>query len=112
MATSALKQKIDPSNVYIKNGDNWEIELQEKEPYLFDSNKIRLDTFTYKVDNNEEEKVIINLTEQENAEREIFTIFTRYLTNVPVKGLIVKAELETESSDVTPLISEYLLKIR
>ena len=79
-----LKQKIDPENVYVKNGDNWEVELQEKEPYLFDSNKIRLDTFAYKVDNNEEEKVIINLTEQENAEREIFTIFTRYLTNVPV----------------------------
>jgi hypothetical protein len=105
---------VDPDKVYRSRKEYWSIKMKEKSIDIFESNKeTSLDIFSYKLDNNNEERIIIKSSSENgllNSER--FSIITKIEEANPVKGIIFKATLSTDNIKKTPVLTEYLLKFR
>lgn len=105
---------IDPNQVYRSTRQNWEIRMSEISFDRLDSkDNSALDVFSYKVDNNNQERIVVKSTEENGLlNRESFSIITKIQNSDPVKGLIFKATLTSDDLKTTPVLTEYLLKFR
>jgi hypothetical protein len=114
VGTKNLTEILDPEGVYSKANKNWENKVSEITFADFESKaKSTLDVFSYKVDNNSQERIVIKSTDENGLlNRERFSIITKIQNSDPIKALIFKATLTTEDIKTTPVLNEYLLKFR
>lgn len=107
------REKIDPESLYQEQMSHWAIRMKELEEFEFHSQKTALDTFCYKLDNNGIERIIVSTPNKNDLLlNERFSIITKAQSSDPIKGVILKASLSTEDETVTPLICEYLIRIK
>ena len=107
------REKIDPQGVYNKQMENWAYRLKQLEEFNFNASDSALDTFCYKADNSGVERIIVNTPNKNDLLlNERFSIITKAQDSDPIKGVILKAAFSTEDEKVTPLISEYLIRIK
>lgn len=110
----ALSEILDPKGVYSRRRSIWSVKMKEETFGVFESKtESALDVFSYKMDNNSQERIIIKSTKENGLmDRERFSIISKIQGSKPIKGLIFKAELTTEDPTTTPVLTEYLLKFR
>lgn len=105
---------IDPDGVYRNRHSHWQVKMSERSFEKFESEqKSSLDVFSYKVDNTNQERIVVKSNNDDGLlDEETFSIITKVQNSNPIKGLIVKATLSTEDVKTTPVLTEYLLKFR
>ena len=106
---------IDKNRVYKRTVNKlWATKMRE---YPFDNfvskNENELDAFSYKIDNTNQERIIVKYNPELGLlTSETFSIITKLHSAEKIKGLIFKAVMETESNKVSPTFTEYLVKIK
>jgi hypothetical protein len=112
---TTLLKIIDKSGIYSSNPRNcWAIKMREFNFDTFVSKaKNELDVFSYKIDNTNQERIIVKSDPDIGLiNNETFSIITKLHSAENIKGLIFKAILETTNNNVSPILTEYLVKIR
>lgn len=92
----------------------WSIKMKEVDFGSFVSkDKNELDVFSYKIDNTNQERIVVKSNPDLGLiSNETFSIITKLHSAENIKGLIFKAVLETEDNKVSPILTEYLVKIK
>lgn len=115
IAGTTLFNIIDKNNVYAHNSRPcWSIRMLEV-PFdeFISKNKNELDVFAYKIDNTNQERIVAKFNKDIGLiNDETFSIITKLHSAENVKGLIFKAILETTDNKVSPVLTEYLVKIK
>lgn len=111
---STFLNVLDPDQKYRTKRRLWKIKMREESFGVFESKeKTALDIFTYKLDNNNSERIVVkSVSETGSTDTESFSIISRIQDSTPIVGLIFKAELLTNDVRSTPVLTEYLLKFR
>lgn len=106
---------IDKNNIYSKTVRKcWAIKMTEV-PFndFVAKNKNELDVFSYKIDNTNQERIVAKFSKDIGLiNDETFSIITKLHSAENIKGLIFKAILETDDVKVSPVLTEYLVKIK
>lgn len=105
---------IDPDKVYRTPKRCWGYKMKEVTFDEFTSkSENELDVFSYKIDNTNQERIVAKSNEEIGLiNSETFSIITKLHSAENIKGLIFKAVLETSDNKVTPVLTEYLVKIK
>lgn len=106
---------IDKDNLYPRSQKScWAIKMKEVDFFVFESkNKNELDVFCYKIDNTNQERIVVKSDPDLGLiTNETFSIITKLHSAENIKGLIFKAVLETSDNKISPVLTEYLVKIK
>lgn len=106
---------IDKQKAYPRNQNKcWAVKMKELDFSSFVSkNKNELDVFSYKIDNTNQERIVVKSDPDLGLiTNETFSIITKLHSAENIKGLIFKAILETDNKDVSPILTEYLVKVK
>lgn len=112
---SKLIDIIDKQKSYPRSQNKcWSIKMKEVDFSSFVSkNKNELDVFSYKIDNTNQERIVVKSDPDLGLiTNETFSIITKLHSAENIKGLIFKAILETDNNDVSPILTEYLVKVK
>lgn len=112
---TTLSNIIDKNRVYAQNARQcWSIKMTEISFNDFVAkSKNELDVFSYKIDNTNQERIIAKFNKDIGLiNDETFSIITKLHSAENIKGLIFKAILETDDVKVSPVLTEYLVKIK
>lgn len=111
----ALVDIIDNKGIYKKTARTcWALRMKELQSDVFIArSKNELDVFCYKIDNTNQERIVVK-SDPDNGliNNESFSIITKLHSAENIKGLIFKAVLETTDNKVSPVLTEYLVKIK
>lgn len=110
----ALIDILDPQKLYRAPKRCWAYKMKEVAFDVFTSkSQNELDVFAYKIDNTNQERIVAKSNEEIGLiNSETFSIITKLHSAENIKGLIFKAVLETSDNKVTPILTEYLVKIK
>jgi hypothetical protein len=110
----ALVDILDPQKIYRNPKRCWAYKMKEVPFDVFTSkSQNELDVFAYKIDNTNQERIVAKSNEEIGLiNSETFSIITKLHSAENIKGLIFKAVLETSDNKVTPILTEYLVKIK
>jgi hypothetical protein len=106
---------IDKEGIYSKSPKKcWAIKMKELDFFSFVSkNKNELDVFCYKIDNTNQERIVVKSDPDLGLiTNETFSIITKLHSAENIKGLIFKAVLETNDDKISPVLTEYFVKIK
>jgi hypothetical protein len=111
----ALVDIIDDTNAYSRYPKAcWSTKMKELDFETFTlKTKNELDVFSYKIDNTNQERIVVKSNPDLGLiNDETFSIITKLHSAENIKGLIFKAVLETTNNKVSPVLTEYLVKIK
>jgi hypothetical protein len=115
IAGTDLIDVIDKNKIYSHSSRNcWATKMKEVEFETFTAKeKNELDVFAYKIDNTNQERIVVK-SDPDNGliNNETFSIITKLHSAENIKGLIFKAVMETENNTVSPVLTEYMIKIK
>ena len=105
--------QLDPQGVYPSQRKYWARKLKEKQAFNFFTEGMGLDSFTYTLDNEGIEKIIVNCPDKDaRVNSETFYVETKMAAEEPVKGIVIKALLSTEDPEVSPILKEYVVRMK
>lgn len=110
-----LSSIIDKEELYSKVSKScWSVKMKELSFDTFASKtKNELDVFSYKIDNTNQERIVVKSNPDLGLiNDETFSIITKLHSAENIKGLIFKAVLETANNKVSPILTEYMVKIK
>lgn len=113
--SKTLLDIIDKDGVYPKTPKScWSMKMRELSFETFTSKtKNELDVFSYKIDNTNQERIVVKSNPDLGLiNDETFSIITKLHSAENIKGLIFKAVLETTNNKVSPILTEYMVKIK
>jgi hypothetical protein len=115
IAGTELIDVIDKDGVYSHSSRHcWATKMREVDFETFTAKgKNELDVFAYKIDNTNQERIVVK-SDPDNGliNNETFSIITKLHSAENIKGLIFKAVMETEDNTVSPVLTEYMIKIK
>jgi hypothetical protein len=106
---------VDKNGIYPKTPKScWSMKMRELSFEAFASKtKNELDVFSYKIDNTNQERIVVKSNPDLGLiNDETFSIITKLHSAENIKGLIFKAVLETANNKVSPILTEYMVKIK
>lgn len=112
---TTLSNIIDKKGLYVHSSRQcWSIKMTEVAFSDFVAkSKNELDVFSYKIDNTNQERIVVKFSKDIGLiNDETFSIITKLHSAENIKGLIFKAILETDDVKVSPVLTEYLVKIK
>lgn len=112
---TTLSNIIDKKGLYVHSSRQcWSIKMTEVAFSDFVAkSKNELDVFSYKIDNTNQERIVAKFSKDIGLiNDETFSIITKLHSAENIKGLIFKAILETDDVKVSPVLTEYLVKIK
>ena len=109
-----LVDVIDPLKRYRNSNNYWAIKMKEVPFGDFTlKDKISLDVLSYKVDNTNQERIVVKSgADMGLLTDETFSIIAKAYMAKPIEGLVFKAILETTDTKTTPVLSEYMIKMK
>lgn len=114
VAGEEKKSIVDPEGVYTGVERYWELIMEEVSSFDFAENieDEEYQVFSFITDFNGDEKIMIkDSLEPGLLTNEKLAIITRTLSNVLLKGIILKAELSSDDTKTTPVLDEYIVRL-
>lgn len=108
------KEIVDPDNIYSQGIRYWAATINKVDDIVFFSStsNSELSVYTYVKDDSGVERIVIkNGSEPSLLDNEKIAIMTKVVNNELYKGLILKADFESDNSKVTPILDEYLIRL-